>query len=381
MGRNIKKDNKKKKIIVIGILAALLIIIIIGAVLLILNENKPRVEDLLDIPKGSKLEEYVDDSGREITIVTDPEGNRNEYYVNEEDYLVSVEREQLPDGGTKVVESYINSDGNQIKDTILPDGTTVTEVIKPNGDTEQSVDVPKTPLTAYISYGDTSKSGELKTPENSVLDYTAIKGYAPMYSSSNEENIVFGMKLPYSIGNTGLVIESIGSFDGPYIEDASDEELDNAAAMIITNTSGEMIQYSSISFDVRKGNSLNFVITNLPANTSVIVLEANRAVFEGTEIITYKDDITAFMKRDMHQSEVTVSASDNLISLSNNTDKTIDTAYIYYKLYAEGGAYLGGITYRAKLEDIAPGETLTQGSSHYFTNNSQVLTVDIAYAE
>lgn len=386
MGKSVKKNNKskntiEKKIIIIGVLAFILIAIVIVALIFILKDNKPKVEDLLDISEGSKIEEYVDDSGKEITVVTDPEGNRNEYYVNDEDYLVSIEREELSDGGEKVVEKYEDADGNHIKDTILPDGTTVTEVVKPNGDVEQSVDIPETPLTTYISYGDTSKSEALKTPESSELDYTAIKGYAPMYSSSADDDIVFGMQLPYKIGDTGLVIESIGSFIGPYVEDASDEELENVAAMIITNTSDKMVQYSALSFEVKRKDSLNFIITNLPANTSVMVLEANRAYFEGAETISYSNDITAYMERNMHSSEVTVSTSDNLVSLTNNTDKTIDTAYVYYKLYTDGGAYLGGITYRAKLTDIAPGETLTQGSSHYFTNNSQVLTVDIAYAE
>ncbi len=388
MGKSVKKgkNNKKnniieKKIVIIAILAVILIAIIIGTVVWIIKGSKPKVEDLLDIPEGSKVEEYVDDAGREITVVTDPEGNRNEYYVNDDEYLVLVEREELSDGSEKVIDNYKDKDGNIIKDTILPDGTIVTEVTKPNGDIEQSVEVPKTPLTTYISYGDTSKTEELKTPENSKLDYMAIKGYAPMYSSNADENIVFGMKLPYKIGDTGLVIESIGSFEGPFVEDASDDELENVAAMVITNTSDKMVQYSSINFAVKRGKDINFVITNLPANTSVIVFETNRFCFEGNETISYSDDITAFMERDIHSSEVSVSAADNLVSLTNNTDKTIDTAYVYYKLYVDGGVYLGGITYRAKITDVEPGTTRTQGSSHYFTNNSQVLTVDLAYKE
>ncbi len=389
MSKKSNKKNKKNKgiaakeknVMILGILALVLIAVIIAVVFFALKDNRPKVKDLLDIPEGSIVDEYVDESGKEITVITDADGNKSEYYVNEDGYLVSIDREELPDGSDKVVESYKDKDGNQIKDTILPDGTTVTEVIKPNGDVEQSVDIPKTPLTTYISYGDISKSEALKTPENSELDYSKIKGYAPMYSSSDKENLVFGVKLPYKVEETGIVIESIGSFVGPYVEDASDEEVENVAAMIITNTSDKMIQYSALSFDVKSGEPLNFVITNLPANTSAIVLEKNRKYFEGNETITYSGNITAYMERDMHSSEVVASASDNLISLTNNSDKTIDTAYVYYKIYIDGGAYLGGITYRAKIENIAPGETRTQGASHYFTSNSQVLTVDIGYAE
>lgn len=374
-----QKENKNRKLII----AVIVIFFIALAVIIGIVVFKNRKPDLgIKFPENSIVETYKDENGNEITKVTDEDGNVQEYYINEEGYLVTRTEESISDSdGVKIIESYDDADGNHIKKTTLPDGTTVTEKTDSDGKTEQSVDVPDSALTSYISFGDTSKNDELKTPEITELDYTKIVGYAPMYSSSEDSNIVYGLELPYTIGDTGMVIESIGSYIGPYIEDGSDEEVEDVAAMVITNTGDQMIQYSSLSFSAKKGNSVNFLITNLPAKTSIIVFDTKRTAFKGTEILTFEGDMTAYTDRNMHESEVTVSAQDNLISLTNNTDKQIDTAYVYYKLYLDCGVFYGGITYRTKIEDIKPGSTVTQGASHYFTKSSEVLSVDFAYAE
>lgn len=391
-----KTGNKKNIMIIVIILVAVLLVAGIAAA--VIHSGKMRQsedresssaesdteiseDDIINMIgdiKGSNVETYTDEQGRLIVRVTDKDGNVTEYYVNEDGKLVR--RTTEDDGnGQKVIESFDDAEGNHVKNITFPDGTVIKDITTPDGDTKQEVDVPKNPLTSYISYGDSSKSQELKTPSVTKLDCSAIVGFAPMYSSSEDEEIVFGMKLPYAIGDTGMVIQAIGSFEGPYVEDGSDEELENVGALIITNTSDSMIQYSVINFKAKNGKDMSYVITNLPSNTSVMVLEKNRLAFSGNESLTLDSETTTNTKPDFHSSEVAVSASDKLVSLTNNTDKTIKTAYVYYKIYVEGGVYFGGITYRAKLENIAPGETLTQGASHFFTSNSEILSVDIAY--
>ena len=388
MSKRVKADlkdsvNNNKKPIIIVVIAVLLIALAVIIGFAVAKSGKKDINDLgIKFPENSIVDIYTDENGREITKVTDENGNVKEYYINEDGYVVTRENESISDSeAVKIIENYDDGDGNHVKVTILPDGTTITETTDSKGQTNQSVKVPDSALTSYISYGDASKNEELKTPEITKLDYTKIVGYAPMYSSNDNSNIVYGLELPYTIGDTGMVIESIGSFIGPYVEDGSDEEVEDVAAMVVTNTTDRMIQYSALSFSAKKGNSVNFVITNLPAKTSMIVFDSNRTAFKGTEVLTFKEDKTAYTDRNMHESELTISTQDNLISLTNNTDKKIDTAYVYYKLYLDCGVFYGGITYRAKIENIEPGGMVTQGASHYFTNSSEVLSVDFAYAE
>ncbi|MBQ9887098.1 MAG: hypothetical protein IJM37_09605 [Lachnospiraceae bacterium] len=353
------------------------------------NETKGElktIDELIDeiVPESSTVEKYQDDEGRTIAKVTDEEGHVVEYFVNDDGYLVTRVKEDIsdnPDDGQKIIDKFEDDKGNKVTETKLPDGTTVVDITTPEGGSTKEVEVPDTSLTEYISHGDPSKTIEIKTPGTTKFDYHAITGFAPMYSSSDSKNVVFGIELPYAVGDTGMVIEAIGSFAGPYVEDGKDQETENVLSLVVMNNSDEMVQYSSITFNRKNGDPIRFIISNLPPKTPVLVQELNGVGFEGTEKITFDKEITAKIVSDMHPDEVTITASDNMISLTNKTDKTIKTAYVYYKLYTEGGVYLGGITYRAKIENVAPGATVTQGAAHYFIESSEVLCVDIGYEE
>lgn len=72
-----------------------------------------------------------------------------------------------------------------------------------------------------------------------------------------------------------------------------------------------------------------------------------------------------------------VAASQNGITVTNRSDAAMSQVYVYYK-NASGDLLLGGITYRAGLTDLGPGETRTCYAGHYSQDSSRLLFVTYA---
>ena len=51
--------------------------------------------------------------------------------------------------------------------------------------------------------------------------------------------------------------------------------------------------------------------------------------------------------------------------------------YVYYKTKV-GDLYMGGITYRAKVSDLASGEEKSAYAGHFYENDSEILFVTYA---
>ena len=67
---------------------------------------------------------------------------------------------------------------------------------------------------------------------------------------------------------------------------------------------------------------------------------------------------------------------DGVIGIKNVSGKDLGTVYVYYKYFQEGGAYLGGITYRVKFENVKAGASVEEKTSHFSKNSSEILMVD-----
>lgn len=188
-----------------------------------------------------------------------------------------------------------------------------------------------------------------------------------------DPNIREEMSLPYTIPGTQLIIDRIDGYSGIFLEDGSDEEVSDIFAIHVQNQ-GENVEYSSINLEVG-GKELNFEISDLPSGTAVSVLESSAAPYESGEAL-YRGSQTAYIDTfDMLESEVgIVVESDNSIAVTNLTDQKIPSLRIFYK-FVHGQEYLGGITYTAKIDNLASGETKTVYPSHFSAEGSRIMMV------
>ena len=209
------------------------------------------------------------------------------------------------------------------------------------------------------------------------LDINKIEGYTP--AKSNEEGLVANMTLPYSIPNKNLDILSIGQYEGKFVEDGSDDKKDNVLAIVVKNTSDKTISSGEIKLrKIGTSKSVKFIFTNLKAGSSALVMESTGEVnFNSEDKYVYvsssvnTEDSTSLM-----EDKIEVTTKDKNITVKNLTNKNLNTVYVYYKIVTDGNCYLGGITYRAKFENVKGEKSVTADTLHFSNKNSEIIKIE-----
>lgn len=232
-------------------------------------------------------------------------------------------------------------------------------------DGSQSESIQET-LEAQTNNDGEEIASALTVPDPTSLDVEEIVGYGAKTSQ-------------ITLNTSDIEIKSVGVYSGTFIEDGSDEAVANVAALIVTNKSDRMLQIGIIEFQVNESETATFQISNLPAGTSVLVMEQNCREYDEEDDYSYGEASTGFTEQNLYEDMFSVSGEDGELTLTNNTDTTYSTVYVYYKYIQSGGAYLGGITYRTPFENVEPGDTVNAVANHY-TESSSVITL-VTYAE
>lgn len=237
-------------------------------------------------------------------------------------------------------------------DAPAPDAPGSTETAQPTKDPD--VESPDAQTT--VGNGDTS---------NVTTDTSADTPWTTMTDGD------------YSIG-----IRALGGYDGLFIEDGSDAEVTGVLALQFTNNGSSVIQYAEYAFQVG-GETLSFKLSDLPAGSSVVVLEASRHPYNSAEVLKLTDRVVATMEELSFASEqvLIVDNGDDSLTLMNLTDETLPIVRVFYKYYYEAeNVFVGGITYTAKGRSIPAGGSVTIHPSHYVSDGC-VLMGSGVYAE
>lgn len=218
------------------------------------------------------------------------------------------------------------------------------------------------------------ESKEVKKPTKDSAEVDKIAGF-----NYEDEKKVGGLKLPYKVEKTDLVIENIGQYTGQFIEDGSDKPVANVLSLLVKNNSDKVVQYGEINIKVNGNKNAVFKITNLPPKTSTLVMESTGKIeFNKDDKYKYVDSIQAKLDNmSLMKDKVQITKQeDGVIGIKNVSGKDLGTVYVYYKYFQEGGAYLGGITYRVKFENVKAGASVEEKTSHFSKNSSEILMVD-----
>lgn len=187
---------------------------------------------------------------------------------------------------------------------------------------------------------------------------------------------VHGISLPYSITGSSLVVRGIASYDGIYLEDGRDSEISGVTAIVLQNTGDTAVEYASVSIS-RDGTVLQFDASAIPTGGTVVVQEKNRTLFQEGSYTDCTATVAEISGFEMSEDQVKVEESGNQsLTVTNLTDQTIPAVRIFYKFYIEEeDAYVGGITYTAKITDLEAGGMQTVTPSHYMDGSSRVMMV------
>lgn len=181
---------------------------------------------------------------------------------------------------------------------------------------------------------------------------------------------------------SGLYITDMGSYIGMYMEDGTDEEVQDVMMILLENQNERALQYATIAVEYSDFTA-EFEVTNVPAGETVVLLEKNRHAYPEEDSIGATASSVAFFENPMnlHEDKVKITGIDGAINVENLTDETLGEIYIYYKNASVDLLY-GGITYRGKVEaGLGPGQTYTVLTKHYKPNICRIIDVQFLQTE
>lgn len=164
-------------------------------------------------------------------------------------------------------------------------------------------------------------------------------------------------------------------FSGKFVEDGSDVPVENVAAILVTNQTDQFLDLATMTFEIG-GKKATFIITGLPAGHSVWVMESTGMTVDSSAVFEYLGCGTSFRDGAVSSSEnVSVTADGNILTAVNQTDKTLENVFIYYKLLHDDGHYFGGITYMVNFGTLKPGQAVEKLGGHYSKGDCEIVRI------
>ena len=173
----------------------------------------------------------------------------------------------------------------------------------------------------------------------------------------------------------GIEISTLAAgYDGAFLEDGSDEQVQNVLALLFKNTSDKDIQYAEYAFAV-DGNPISFKVSDLPAGQQCVVLEASRHQRNTSEVLELISRVVAPVDMLPGTDKVLpVINDDNTITLMNLTQEELPVVRVFYKyFYEDENSFVGGITYTATATKVPAGGSVTIAPSHFEANASIIM--------
>ncbi len=181
---------------------------------------------------------------------------------------------------------------------------------------------------------------------------------------------------PFAIEGTNLEVMSYASYDGVFIEDGTDTTINGVSTLIIRNTGKTAIELANISVNCN-GKQLQFTCSSLPAGAMAVLQEKNRTPYSDGTLTNCTASVAELDTLPMSADLVSVTEGDNnSLVVKNISGGAIPCIRVFYKFYAnDEKAFVGGITYVAKVTDLQPGAEQTITPTHYADGYSTVTMV------
>jgi hypothetical protein len=181
---------------------------------------------------------------------------------------------------------------------------------------------------------------------------------------------------PHDIEGTPLTICAIKPYSGIFLENGSDEPIENVSTMLLQNQSDQYIEYAKITCLYGEKEYV-YEAKTLEPNAMIMVQESNGASYiEGgfdscAAVVANMDGL------EMSTEEVRVETNAlGKIRVTNISEKDIPCVRIFYKFYLDDiSLSVGGITYVAKLTELKKGEERIISPTHFSNGISRIMMV------
>lgn len=182
---------------------------------------------------------------------------------------------------------------------------------------------------------------------------------------------------PYAIEGTPLTAERMVVYEGPRLEEGSDEPIVNGLALLLYNTGQQEILSAKIQLQT-DGSTYCFTGSYVPAQSRVLLLEKSNALWVEETYTGCTGTVTFAADAGFSNEEITVEEIGmGEVSVTNLTqDKLTDVQIFHKNCLCEADLYVGGITYRTEIGDLDPNQTVSVPLDHYASGYSQIVRLE-----
>lgn len=184
------------------------------------------------------------------------------------------------------------------------------------------------------------------------------------------------IQLPYKIPGSNLTIVELAVYEGPFVEDYSEDEVVDIAAILLRNDGPALVNRAEVSLCWEDG-FYSFDARMIPAGQTVLALETDRKPF-GQQLWTdcvCRQTTDAAVTASYQQLTVREIGRGE-ISVKNISDEILTDIRVYYKSFlSPPGVYVGGIVYCVGISELAPGATVEISPWRYVSDYSRVVCI------
>lgn len=185
-----------------------------------------------------------------------------------------------------------------------------------------------------------------------------------------------GLDAGYSIEVT-----EIGSYSGPYMEDASDQDVADVMMIRVRNTGEEPIQYAEVTIFSEGEEAGLFKFSSLMPEETMLVLEADKQIYDKEEGYSQAvaSNVALFQNEpSMYADMFEIQSLDGGFNITNISSQDIEGEIVIYFKDCERDVLMGGITYRGRIEGgLKMGEVRQVMSSNFTENNTRIMFITI----
>lgn len=185
-----------------------------------------------------------------------------------------------------------------------------------------------------------------------------------------------GISFPCQIPGYDLTIEKMAPYNGMFVEDGSNANIENVAMLLVKNNGDFPVEYTQIRV-VCGQEELLFDISALPAGEKLVVQEKTGKTILASDATSASALVVQGADMEMSESKVQViDNGDNTLTVTNLTNETIPTVRVFYKYYMENEQlFVGGIAFTVRISRLDAGASVTVQPSHYTSQASRVVMV------
>ena len=185
------------------------------------------------------------------------------------------------------------------------------------------------------------------------------------------------LQFPHILPDSGLVVEELQCYNGPYWEDGSGEIVDNVAGLMVYNPTDRLIEFASFALK-QDSRRLYFFVYHLPPKSRCLVLEYNRIACDPSFVIACDELCVRWDQQEFSREYVDYVGLGPTMTIINRDARELRHVTVWYKQYIKTkDYYLGGAVYSAHVFYLQPGQQQTIWPEYYEAGCAKIVGIDL----